>query len=154
MLSGVDVIGRKREEVRMADQRSFLGTLVALALGMVITLLVAEGITRLFYQPAPARIQGLALKFSDYYQQDPELGWLPRANVFGTQPRFPATSFKTNSKGLRDREYDEEKTAGVTRIVVVGDSQQHQEPAADLPGHFAFHGNARLGDALNDCPHG
>ena len=105
----------------MADQRSFLGAFVALGLGVVITLLVAEGVTRLFYQPAPAHIQGLRLKFSDYYLQDPELGWLPRANISGSYFRFPA-SFKTNSKGLRDREYDEDKTAGVMRIAVVGDS--------------------------------
>ncbi len=106
----------------MADQRSILGALVAVAVGSVVALLAAEAIARAFYQPGPARIYGLQLRSSDYFQPDPQLGWLPRANAFGTQPRFPGTSFKTNSKGLRDREYDEEKTAGVTRIVVVGDS--------------------------------
>ena len=85
MLSGA------RERDRVANQRSCVGALVAVALGMVITLLVAEGISRLFYQPAPTRIHGLRLKFSNYYKPDPELGWLPRANVSGAYTRFPAS---------------------------------------------------------------
>ena len=105
----------------MSERRSLVGALGAIAFGSVFTFAILEGMTRLFYDPAPARIRGLQLKFSDYYRPDPELGWVPRANIEGDYIRFPA-SFKTNSEGLRDREYERKKPAHVTRIVVVGDS--------------------------------
>ena len=106
---------------RMSEGRSLLGAVAAMGIGLLLTLLVAEGVTRLFYDPAPAKIRGLALKFSDFYRPDPELGWVPRADITGTYIRFPA-SFKTNSQGLRDREYELAKPAGTRRIVVIGDS--------------------------------
>lgn len=105
----------------MSKNHSFLGATGAIAFGVILTLALAEGITRLFYEPAPERIQGLALKFSEYYRSDPELGWVPRPNISANYIRFPAT-FETNSQGLRDREYQQAKPEGSKRIVVIGDS--------------------------------
>jgi hypothetical protein len=53
------------------------------------------------------------------YLFDPHLGW---KNVPGWKASTKGRSLTINSKGLRDREYPYERTPGVKRVLVLGDS--------------------------------
>lgn len=57
------------------------------------------------------------------WQFDPELGWshIPSSSGWLVTPEF-AVEFRINSAGLRDREFQLEKSPGVRRILVFGDS--------------------------------
>jgi hypothetical protein len=87
----------------------------------LVTLLFLEVGSRIFYQP-PAK----AMNFSgdSYYEKDEIVGWSPRRNIQGIHNWTGsfATTFRTNSDGLRDREYPLEKPKGITRIIALGDS--------------------------------
>lgn len=87
-------------------------------------LLVLEGLSRLVFSAVRKEMDFFKLSTSPYYRSDETLGWRPRENVLGVhnQEGSFATKFRTNSRGLRDREYSIEKPNGVTRIVVIGDS--------------------------------
>lgn len=72
---------------------------------------------------------------------DPELRYVLRPHVDTTQVFVP---FRTNSRGLQDREYDLEPPAGALRVAVLGDSFTaaegvaheatfHSVPERDLP---------------------
>jgi hypothetical protein len=104
-------------------QRTVKGRLIALLVGAICTILVAEGATRLFYDLPPQTIHNSNL-IKAGYQHDDELVWIPRRNVQGIHDKTGSfsTTFRTNSRGLRDKEYTLEKSAGVKRIVVIGDS--------------------------------
>lgn len=98
---------------------------LALVLASVmVALLASEMLLRAFYTPRPRSMGGLHITTSAYYRPDPDLGWRPRPLVDGRH-QFAANRsypFHTNSRGLRDREYDLARTAGRRRIVVLGDS--------------------------------
>jgi hypothetical protein len=98
-----------------------LGKFLILMASTCVTLLVAECGSRIFYQP-PAKAMSFAGQ--SYYEKHDVVGWLPRKNIKGVHNRTGsfATTFRTNSNGLRDREYSFDKPNGVTRIVVLGDS--------------------------------
>src|SRR5262245_43175639 len=87
-------------------------------------LLVLEGLSRLVFSSDRKEMDFFKLYNSPYYRNDETLGWRPREKVFGVhnQEGSFATTFRTNSRGLRDREYSIEKPNGMTRIVVIGDS--------------------------------
>lgn len=91
---------------------------------ILVSLVVADGLARLFYSIPPATMDTFNVINGDYYRADDELGWLPNPNVDGIHNRSGSfeSTFTTNSLGLRDREYALEKPEGVSRIVVVGDS--------------------------------
>lgn len=83
-----------------------------------------EVASRLFVIPDGKSMDFFSLRASPYYQKDETLGWLPRKNVHGVhnQPGSFSTTFQTNSRGLRDRDYPLTKPKNIRRIVVLGDS--------------------------------
>lgn len=95
-----------------------------LLVSILLALAVGEGVVRLVYDPPSRVMPGFDLSTSDYYRRDEQLGWVPNANVHGSHVREGsfATTFSTNSLGLRDREYPLRKPPGITRIVTIGDS--------------------------------
>ncbi len=99
---------------------------LAIMLGVVLTsLLLLEFVIRIFYVEPPGETDLIAFSFfSEYFHKDDELGWLPKKNIHGTHNKRGSfsTTFRTNSRGLRDKEYDLNKTEGKKRIVIVGDS--------------------------------
>lgn len=103
---------------------SALANLLLLIIVTCAFLLVLEGLSRLVFSPVRNEMGFFKLSTSPYYRSDETLGWRPRENVLGVhnQEWSFATTFRTNSRGLRDREYSIEKPNGVTRIVVIGDS--------------------------------
>ncbi len=90
----------------------------------VLTLAGGELAVGLFFPPPTRVMTDFRLLTSGYYERHEVVGWLPRRNVAGvhTKPGSFATTFRTNSHGLRDREHPLEKPPSGTRIVVVGDS--------------------------------
>ncbi len=96
--------------------------LTAAALAVAAACLLAEGLLRVVWdRPASPHVMQL-FDGKTYYRPDPEFGQLPRPNVAGVHPGFDAP-FTTNSRGLRGRrEFVVPKPAGVTRVVVLGDS--------------------------------
>lgn len=100
------------------------GRAIASIIGLCFVLVVGEVGARIFYTPVHLEIRGFDLRASNYYRKDDELGWVPNKNVRGThdKPGSFSTTFRTNSNGFRDKEYDLHKPEGVTRIVAVGDS--------------------------------
>lgn len=90
----------------------------------VVCLLVLELVMRIIYGIPPNEIADFNLSSSNYYQKDDELRFIPRKNVHGVHNRLGSfsTTFNTNSRGLRDKEYTLNKPNGVRRLVVIGDS--------------------------------
>ena len=87
--------------------------LIALCLGIVVALTIAEVLFRYFY-PQPM----YAIRYSD-------IGWehVPGESFWrmgGTREFLTHVSY--NSRGMRDREYSVEKPEGTYRILVLGDS--------------------------------
>ena len=90
----------------------------------IVSLLILELVTHIFYPLPPLEMNEFRLSSSGYYQKDAELGWIPRKNIRGVHNRKGSfsTTFRTNSNGFRDKEYELEKPKDVTRIIVIGDS--------------------------------
>ena len=90
--------------------------LTAIGISLTVTLLLLEGVARLIpLWPDP---------ISDV---DSELGWshVPGAKGWWVNIATPLefrTYVQISSQGLRDREFELEKAAGVTRILLLGDS--------------------------------
>ncbi len=92
--------------------------LVALALGLGL----AEAGLRLFFPQPLAERYGSPAAGGPLVAIDPELGWTLRKNVSGvTSDEAWQADLATNALGFRDVNHGE-KTAGVTRVVVLGDS--------------------------------
>lgn len=104
--------------------REVLGRGALVALGLSVALGVLEILARVGYEPAGERIDDFRISTSDFYQPDPELGWRPRPQVSGVHERRRSfrSTFRTNSRGLRDRDYPLARVPGLVRIVVLGDS--------------------------------
>jgi hypothetical protein len=90
----------------------FFGTLILL-------LVVVEGTSRYLMPQWTPPGKGR----TDFWEYDAFLGWAQKP---GHQGRFEHRDFSVgvqiNSRGLRDREYELEKEAGTTRILLLGDS--------------------------------
>src|SRR5437016_4701046 len=110
--------------VRQIELKNKLTSALANLLLMIVVtgafLLALEGLSRLVSAEVKKEINFFKLSTSPYYRSDETLGWRPRENVKGehNQEGSFTTTFRTNSRGLRDREYSIEKPNGVTRIVV------------------------------------
>lgn len=100
--------------------RTALGPLVLVLASLLCAVVIGEIVVRVAFPPAPATL-GERLLASGAYEGHPVLGWRPRPNARQHSQRFNAT-FTTNSRGLRDRERTLERTPGIQRIVLVGDS--------------------------------
>ena len=110
-----------RESARSASRLTrVLGPIVLVLISTVVALALGEVVVRLVFPPVPTVIDARTVA-TGAYEAHPVLGWLPRPNVTGHYRRFGAT-FTTNSRGLRDREHSLERSPGVRRIVVLGDS--------------------------------
>ncbi len=105
-------------------KRKRFKNLTLMVISVLIVLFVCEVIMRIFYGIPPTEITHFSLSKSKYYQRDDELGWVPRKNIRGVLNKKGSfsTTFQTNSRGLRDKEYKLNKPDGVKRIVVLGDS--------------------------------
>lgn len=70
------------------------------------------------------------------YEVNPQIGWVlkPHLNIIWETRDGYETLVETNSRGLRDQEYDYQKTPGVYRILLLGDSfaEALQMPLADI----------------------
>jgi lysophospholipase L1-like esterase len=89
---------------------------------LVICLLLFEAYFAVF-NPQTARPNAVAARVWGFYKYDELLGWRNKpgaAGVFST-PEF-STSVTINSKGLRDKEREYKKPAGIKRVIVLGDS--------------------------------
>jgi lysophospholipase L1-like esterase len=100
--------------------------LFLILLGLVLGLVFAEGLLRLV---DISRLQGVLKSFKgpSYVNTTHELfGWalVPNAEFTFESERHKEfkVQVKINSKGIRDREYDYQKTPGTFRILVLGDS--------------------------------
>jgi hypothetical protein len=121
--------------------RTRRGTFRVLAafLGVVIALILAEGIVRLgSADELPPAALGV-------YQSHPSFGWShrPSSSVRIDQDEYHAT-IDINSHGLRDREYAFQADPGAYRILVLGDSFAD---AVQVPLEVTFH--ARLEEQLD-----
>jgi lysophospholipase L1-like esterase len=94
--------------------------LISLALSLTAALAVAEVALRIWWEP-PERRDIRNFNFRSCMMPDPELGHVPRPDALVEYPRF-GVSFRTNGLGLRGCEYPVERTPGMKRIVVLGDS--------------------------------
>ena len=101
-----------------------LNNVVVLLASIILTVLMLEITMHIIYGIRPKEITHFSLSSSDYYRKDAELKWIPESNVHGVHNKQGSfsSSFSTNSRGLRDKEYYFKKTDGVKRIVVLGDS--------------------------------
>jgi hypothetical protein len=93
--------------------------IVMLAASILASLAAAEGVLRLLGR-GPLQVNPVP---GNFWRPDPLLGWSnsPGAEGIFNHPRF-RISVHINSKGLRDREYAYEKSPGMRRILVIGDS--------------------------------
>ena len=101
-----------------------LKNLALLIVSALITLAFGEAICRFLYSPIDKEMSTFKVIRDSAYIDDDELGWVPKPS-FRSEHRLPhnqMSSFSTNSLGLRDREIELKKRAGVQRIVVAGDS--------------------------------
>src|SRR5262249_30227954 len=94
-------------------------------LSVLLTLGFVETLVRFLLPPEPsATLDEFRLTSSRYYERHEVVSWLPAKDVAGAHRlagSFDST-FRTNSRGLRDREHAFQKPPSVTRIVVLGDS--------------------------------
>ena len=81
------------------------------AAGLVVALALCELLLRLF---------GVA--YPNFYRWDFQLGAALRPGVSGWWTREGRANIRINSRGLRDREHELDKPAGVYRIAILGDS--------------------------------
>ncbi len=111
-------------EVVKDHKRKKLKNLALMMISVLVVLLVCELIMRIFYGIPSSEMNHFSLSKSKYYQRDDEIKFVPRKNIRGVHNKkgsFSST-FQTNSRGLRDKEYKLDKTEGIKRIVVLGDS--------------------------------
>jgi lysophospholipase L1-like esterase len=126
------------------DRRRWLHRLVALALGLALGLGVAEVVSRIWWWSHPVEIHEYTLDNPNYALLRLVTG--PQRYEF--VPGAEQYDLKINALGFRDREYDEDKPAGVTRILVVGDSIVQGDSASDAVPLDHVMANA-MEDALN-----
>jgi len=83
------------------------------------------------------RVFGLAQQTSNFYEPDPLIGTrhVPNAHGLWRKKDF-STEISFNAEGFRDVDHTKEKTDGVYRIVVLGDSYVE---ALQVPLERAFH---------------
>ena len=96
------------------------GPVVLVLASTLFAFVIGEFLVRLVVPVVPATLDDRSPTFS-MYEPHPVLGWRPRPNLSVRSNRFDAT-FTTNSRGLRDGEHPLERSPGVRRIVVLGDS--------------------------------
>jgi lysophospholipase L1-like esterase len=99
---------------------NFLGPLGLVLASTLVALAIGEVLARLAFPPV-AQTLDEPFGASGAYEEHPVYGWRPRPNINHRSRRFGVT-YTTNSRGLRDREHSLERSPGLRRIVVVGDS--------------------------------
>ena len=104
----------------MDIQFSFRKRLLYSGILILLTFLIAEGITRLFF----ADIKTGPVIPENIKRFDPMLGWGLKPSSSGISSRTGTRiEYRINSKGLRDSEVSYEKPARIFRIVLLGDSR-------------------------------
>ena len=106
--------------------RNLLATLTITAISAIVSLVILEIFLRIFHPLplSPLEMHVFRLKSSEYYQKDAELRWRPRKSIYGRHDKAGSfsTTFRTNSEGFRDKEYELEKPKEICRIIAIGDS--------------------------------
>jgi lysophospholipase L1-like esterase len=87
---------------------------------ILAALAVGEILVRGVFPPVRPAIEE-RLTTSPAYEAHPVLQWRPRPNAALHHRMFDVT-YRTNSRGLRDREHALDRTPGTRRIMVLGDS--------------------------------
>ena len=103
----------------MRTLRALLGRLFLVSLGVVLPLLLLEGMVRLAGIAPPAELH------PPLWEPHPYLGWFHVPNsggVVSSEYGEFQVSVHINARGLRDREIGYAKPPGVTRVLVLGDS--------------------------------
>ena len=98
--------------------RQWLFRVIALLLGVTLSLAALEGLCRVF---KPVYL-GPPDYFSNFFVADAEFGHKMAPNFNGLYRQDYELTYTTNSLGLRDREFAPTPTPGVMRILAVGDS--------------------------------
>ena len=99
----------------MTAMRRLLGNLLLAAAAVLLTLLVAEPVVRLF-RPFNMNERDVAMRY------DPMLGWSMVPHNRGVYAPDAGEIEELNSRGLRGPEHPYEKPAAEYRILVIGDS--------------------------------
>ena len=102
----------------MSRRRAF-GNVALSAITLILTLIVAELVLRLMFYGNFDRPQ----YGNTFHAPHPTRGWALRPDFEARMQELDFNvSVRINSKGLRDREHDYERTPGVFRILIVADS--------------------------------
>jgi lysophospholipase L1-like esterase len=101
--------------------RSWAGNLALVLLGVVVPLVLAEGLLRALDRSRPGGKE--QVERNSYTEYDPVLGWRKTAgaNVRYVRRDYRST-FRINAHGLRGPERSFEKPAGTLRVLALGDS--------------------------------
>jgi len=83
-------------------------------IALVISLLLVELLLTLFY-PSP-----FSMETNMYFEPDPHMGY--RIKPYSVGSYYNDIDANASSQGLRDREFPLKREAGVTRVMVLGDS--------------------------------
>ena len=129
--------------------RPWLHRLVAPGIGLGMGLVAAEVVARTWWWSHPVEIHEYTLDNPNYALLQLVSG--PQRYEF--VPGAEQYDLKINALGFRDREYDEDKPTGVTRILVVGDSIVQGDSASDAVPLDQVMANA-MEDALNEAAGG
>lgn len=108
-----------KDRPRTTRRRALVAKVLLLSISTLLAVLVAEIAVRLFVGPIPTNPGHHKL----LCEHDPLLGWRKVPNA---EARYTTTEYdvevKINSRGLRGPELGYEKTEGVYRVLVLGDS--------------------------------
>ena len=125
--------------------RIWMRRLLAVGFGIAVGLAGAEVVARIWWWSHPAEIHEYTLDNPNYALLRLVSG--PQGYEF--VPGAEQYDLKINALGFRDREYAVEKPAGVTRVVVVGDSIMQGDSASDAVPLDLVMANV-MEDALNE----
>jgi lysophospholipase L1-like esterase len=89
----------------------------------ILPLLCVEGVLRIFWSPPPESM-GAELRGTALFVPDAKLGWrmAPDFRLDFRWSWWETATIRTNSLGFRDVEPARDRSAGVPRVVVLGDS--------------------------------
>lgn len=109
--------------IRSPRLRAWAGRAIALAIGSAVALGLLEAGLRAL-RPAHSGVRALLYQATlpTEYGRVSDLRGLLETTVVGYSPHVEYAGYVLNARGLRTREYADERPAGVRRVVALGDS--------------------------------